>query len=58
MTKKEIEYYQIKWKEANQQARKLWAFYKEKPTKANQKLASQAYDKADALIAKIVGEPV
>ena len=56
MTKKEIEYYQIKWKEANQQARKLWAVYKEKPTKANQKLASQAYDKAGVCVWVIYGQ--
>ena len=58
MTKKEIEYYQFKWKEADQQARKLWAVYKDKPTKANKKAAFMAYRSADALIAKIVGEPV
>ena len=58
MTKKEREYYQIKWKAADQAARKAWALYKNKPTKANAKAASAAYKLADNFIEKIVGAKI
>ena len=58
MTKKEREYYQIKSKEADQSARKAWVVYKNKPTKANKKLAFAAYKLADSFIEKIVGEKI
>ena len=58
MTKKEREYYQFKWKDADQAARKAWAVYKSKPTKANKKLAFVAYDLADSFIEKIVGAKI
>jgi hypothetical protein len=58
MTKKEREYYQIKWKDADQAARKAWAVYKNKPTKANKKMAATAYNFADSLIEKIVGAKI
>jgi hypothetical protein len=58
MTKKEREYYQIKWKEADQSARKAWILYKNKPSKSNKKLAHQAYTKVDHLIELICGEKI
>ena len=58
MTKKEREYYQIKCKTADKTARKAWAVYKSKPTKANKKLAFVAYDLADSFIEKIVGKKI
>ena len=58
MTKKERELLQVKWKEADQAARKAWAVYKNKPSKANKKAAFAAYDRADNLIEQIVGEKI
>ena len=58
MTKKEREYYQIKWKTADQTARKAWTLFKTKPTKTNKKLAHQAYAEVDHLIELICGEKI
>jgi hypothetical protein len=58
MTKKEREYLQIKWKEADQTARKAWAVYKSKPSKVSKKIAFAAYDRANRLIEQIVGAKI